>query len=523
MRSITSFSPLALAKATLIAAAVLTACEDDVVYQDRPPFNPPAEAAASFLGYYDATTQKTTCGNCHADFQGSWGMTNHAKAYNTLNSNPGKKDSCFGCHTTNGRGNAAAGTTAGWDGVKDPVYHDVQCESCHGQGLEHVEGVGQGNLVRPLAELGVNGTGNCSDCHSGAHHPFTDEWKQSRHANLNTSRASNPSCVGCHEARGALARWGIDANYVEKANPTDYQPPATCATCHDPHGSSNPNQLRYPVTTADPDQNLCMKCHNRRAEPEPPSTVTPHAPQGAVLLGYAGWRPPGFAYDTARIYGSHATTKNPKLCAGCHVLQFTVNDPTSGNFVFKATGHLFRPIPCLDATGKPTADKTCAYTTAARTWQSCTQSGCHADAAVAVSVFNSVRTRMKTATEQLWLDTNKDNTLQAAPTDGGLLAIVKQQRPAEWTTSDITAAEGAEFNARLCGEYGASNSDNSKGVHNPFLCDALLSSTTAYIKNYYALADVATSGQTSQQAFMRTLVAKLPTTAARTGVARQAR
>ncbi len=140
--------------------------------------------------------------------------------------------------------------------------------------------------------------------------------------------------------------------YVEKANPTDYQPPATCATCHDPHGSSNPNQLRYPVTSADPDQNLCMKCHNRRAEPEPPSTVTPHAPQGAVLLGYAGWRPPGFVYDTARIYGSHATTKNPKLCAGCHVLQFTVNDPTSGNFVFKATGHLFRPIPCLDAHGQ---------------------------------------------------------------------------------------------------------------------------------------------------------------------------
>ncbi len=55
---ITSFSPLALAKATLIAVAVLTACEDDVVYQDRPPFNPPAAAAASFLGYYDATNAK---------------------------------------------------------------------------------------------------------------------------------------------------------------------------------------------------------------------------------------------------------------------------------------------------------------------------------------------------------------------------------------------------------------------------------------------------------------------------------
>jgi len=482
---------------TFIAAAVFAGCEDDVVYQNRPPYNPPAAAAASFLGYYDAPTQQTTCGNCHADFQGGWATTKHAQAYNTLNSNAGKQDSCFGCHTVNGRGNAASGTTAGWDGVKDAVYHDVQCESCHGAGLQHVDGISQGNLVRPLAKLGMDAKGNCGDCHTGTHHPFVEEWKASRHANLNTSRASNPSCVGCHEARGALAKWGFDVNYVEKSTPTAYQPPATCAICHNPHGSANPNQLRFPVTTTDPEQNLCMKCHLRRDEPEPPSTVTPHAPQGGVLLGIAGWRPPGFLYDTARIYGSHATTKNPKLCAGCHVLRFTVTDPTSGNFTFQATGHLFRPVPCLDAQGKPTADKTCAYTTAARSWQSCTQSGCHANADVAVSAFNTVRNRMKVFTDQLWQDLNKDGTLQAAPTDAGLLATVKQQRPAEWTTADITPAEGAEFNARLCGEYGQSNSDNSKGVHNPFLCDALLTSTITYIKSYYGLPDVAASEQAS--------------------------
>ena len=63
----------------------------------------------------------------------------------------------------NGRGNTATGTTGGHDAVKDPVYQDVQCESCHGPGLEHVEGVGQGNLVRPLASLSMTGAGNCSD------------------------------------------------------------------------------------------------------------------------------------------------------------------------------------------------------------------------------------------------------------------------------------------------------------------------------------------------------------------------
>ena len=44
---------------TVIAAGGVLGCEDDVVYQDRPPFNPPADAAASFLGYYDPTIQKT--------------------------------------------------------------------------------------------------------------------------------------------------------------------------------------------------------------------------------------------------------------------------------------------------------------------------------------------------------------------------------------------------------------------------------------------------------------------------------
>jgi predicted CXXCH cytochrome family protein len=493
----TSLSPLAAA-ALLIASFALGACEDDVVYQDRPPFNPPPSGAGSFLGYYDVATAKTTCGNCHADFQGGWSATKHAQAYNTLNANSGKQDSCFGCHTVNGRGNAAVGNPVGWDGVKDAVYHDVQCESCHGAGLQHVEGIGQGNLVRPLAAIGLNTKGNCGDCHSGAHHPFVEEWKASRHANLNTSRASNPSCVGCHEARGALKRWGLQANYIERDSATNYQPPATCATCHDPHGSGNPTQLRYPVTSPDPDQNLCIKCHLRRGEPEPPSTVTPHAPQGAVLLGFAGWRPPGFIYDTSTIYGSHATTKNPKLCAGCHVVSFPVTDPASGNFTFQATGHLFRPIPCLDASGKPTADKTCAYTTAARSWKACTASGCHADANVAATVFNNVRNRMAAFTGQLWQDLNKDGNINPAPTDGGLLATLKAQRPNEWTTNDITPAEGAEFNARLCGEYGSGNSDNSKGVHNPFLCDALLTSTISYIKSYYGLADVAGERSSTQ-------------------------
>ena len=481
----------------VVAAAVLTACSDDVVYRDREPFNPPPAGAGSFLGYYDAPTKKTTCGNCHVDYQARWDGTAHATAYATLNANAGKKPECFTCHTVTGKGNATTAIVAGHDVVKDPVYFDVQCESCHGPGLAHVEGVGQANLIRPLAKLSMTGSGNCSDCHSGAHHPFAAEWAASRHSTVSASRAANASCAGCHEGRAALARWGIEADYAEKGTATAYQPVAACAVCHDPHGSSNPGQLRFPVTSQDPDQNLCMKCHMRRAEPEPPATASPHAPQGAVLLGIAGWRPPGFAYDTARIYGSHATEKNPRLCAGCHVTKFSVTDKLTNAITFQATGHLMRPVPCLDASGQPTADKTCAYTTAARSWQSCTSSGCHANAAAANNAFNTVRARMKFLTDQLWQNLNNDGTLQAAPTDAGLLPTLRQTRPNEWSAADnaISPAEGAEFNARLCGEYGQSNSDNSKGIHNPFLCEALLISTIAYVRTYYGLPAASASVQ----------------------------
>ena len=472
-----------------LCAVVLAGCSDDVVYRDRALFNPPADAANGFLGYYDVDTKQTTCGNCHADYQADWATTDHAGAFATLEASAGKQDLCYGCHTVTGNGNAASGQTAGYTRVAHPTYRDVQCENCHGAGQAHVEGVGQGTIIRPLAKVSMAGTGNCGDCHSGAHQPFAEEWAASGHAIVSASRASNVSsgCAGCHDGRMALERWGVDANYIERAGATDYQP-TTCAVCHDPHGSPNSAQLRFSISSADPEQNLCMQCHMRRTEPSVTQS-SPHAPQGAVLLGTAGYRPPGFVYDTARIFGSHATTANPKLCAGCHVGKFTVTDQLTGAFVFQATGHLMRPIPCLDATGKPTADKTCAYTEAARSWQTCTTAGCHANAAVAANLFNGARASMKFLVDQLWVDVNLSGSLQAAPTDAGLLPLVRQTRPAEWSNTDntITPAEGAEFNARLCGEYGQSNSDNSKGAHNKFLCEALLIATINYVRSYYAL------------------------------------
>lgn len=486
--------PTFLAAAFLTAITLAACSSDKIVYRDRQPFNQPVAAAAGFLGYYDTVTKQTTCGNCHADHQAPWSQTKHAKAWSNLQASAGKAASCEGCHSVTGNGNAAVGTPVGYTGVKSAVYTDVQCESCHGAGLTHIEGVGQGNItVRPLASINMVSTGNCGDCHSGAHQPFAEEWKSSGHGDAPTHNSS--TCIGCHEGRGALARFGVTGNFKEKADPNNFQS-ITCAVCHNPHGSSNPAQLRFSISSPDPEQNLCMQCHLRRAVADATSN-SPHAPQGGVLLGFAGYRPPGFQYDTARIFGSHATDKNPRLCAGCHVTRFQVTDKLTGAFAFQATGHLMRPIPCLDAAGKPTGDKTCAYTTTARSWQSCTQSGCHANAGVAAGAFNTIRGRMKFYVDQLWINTNANSSIDAAPTDGGLLATLKATKPNEWKAGDgvLSPAEGAEYNARLCGEIGQANSDNSKGIHNPFLCEALLTATISYIKSYYGFPAASRSEQ----------------------------
>jgi len=65
----------------------------------------------------------------------------------------------------------------------------------------------------------------------------------------------------------------------------------------------------------------------------------------------AGWIPPGFVYDSSRVFSSHASnTLNPTLCAGCHVQRFVVGDPNTPDFT--SVGHTCLPIPCVDASGK---------------------------------------------------------------------------------------------------------------------------------------------------------------------------
>jgi len=443
---------------------LVAGCTDtETVFVERSLFDDPPAAAAGYLGYgtVDAQTESfTTCGNCHIGVQSEWELTGHADAWGGLQDSGHAQPFCETCHTVSESGNAAEGTVA-WDATADPRYQDVQCESCHGPGAGHIANPGGS---QPLASIKVDVDleNGCGECHEGSHHGFVDEWALSRHGPNASSaypRDRGGSCASCHEARGALLAFGVDSEYLEKDGAENL--PVVCAVCHDPHNSTNEHQLRFPINVANVENNLCMKCHHKRAVPEVDNSRGPHSPQGPLLLGEdVGWIPPNF--NTSIVRGTHGSAQNEELCATCHVHAREITDPITGDFVLSSKGHLFKPIPCLDpVTGVPLATD---CDVADRSFASCTGAGCHGDETVARSVYSLATIRIAGLVADL----------------DAQLALVD---PLEFDIEDgvLTVAEGATFNAGL-GEI------TSSAIHNPFLTEALLLGSMQAVLDEYGIA-----------------------------------
>jgi len=442
---------------------ILTAgCTDtETIFVERPLFEDPPAAANGYLGYgtEDAQAEKfTACGNCHIGSQSQWEQTGHAGAWASLQDSGHAQSFCEGCHAISEMGNAAEGDVA-WTATADPRYQDVQCESCHGPGAGHVgnpEGSG------PLASIAVDVDleNGCGECHEGSHHPFVEDWVQSRHGFEGSTYARDRAdCQYCHEARAALTAFGENAEYLEKDGTENLH--IVCVVCHDPHNTTNEHQLRFAIDVPDVEGNLCMKCHHKRAVPDVTSSRGPHSPQGPLLLGEdVGWIPPNF--DTNIVRGTHGSAQNEDLCVTCHLFGREFTDPVSGDFLVTSTGHLFDPIPCLDpVTGVPIAAD-CDVTE--RSFESCTGSGCHGDEAVALSVYSLATARIAGLVADLDAQLAAVDTLEFDSEDGIL-----------------TMAEGATFNAGL-GEI------TSSAIHNPFLMEALLLGSIQAIEDEYGIA-----------------------------------
>ncbi len=450
---------------TALAIALVTGCVDTKrVVETRPLFEQPPNAAQGFLGYSDVASRKPVCGNCHIGHYNEWKETDHSHAFADLQASDHAAPTCEGCHTVGANGNLVVDTAVGWTATKDARYQDVQCESCHGPGLQHVT---DPDASQPLASalVGEGLTNGCGECHSGANNPFLEEWSQSPHGVMPhfNSFGARDVCKDCHSGSGALESWGLDLHYLEKDSleATGSQFKVVCITCHDPHDNTIDKQLRYPIDVATIEGNLCMRCHHYRSTPEGGSShgLAPMSPEGPLFLGQAGWRSPDFG-PTEEIRPTHASSANEDLCVTCHVHRSRVTD-ADGKLVINSTGHLFLAIPCLAANGTPTADEACGLQQ--RSFEACAASSCHGTPESARFAYDAATQRI----EDLVAEVNR------------LLALVP---PSAVNPTDdiITTAEGAMFNAALGALPGSP-------IHNPFYMEALLTGSIKQMQKDYGL------------------------------------
>lgn len=446
------------ASAGLLLLAAAGCVDQKKVFVDRPFFEQPAAAAGNFLGYTDTAqaARQTACGNCHVSHQADWKQTKHAHAWLDLKASDHAAASCEACHTVSANGNSAAATpSVGWTATGDPRYVDVQCESCHGPGLDHAQKPDAS--AKPLASLaadtGKAGLTGCAGCHNGSHHPFVEQWRSSLHGFADPDPAARDACTPCHTAQGAFKAWGVTAQYKEMAAPLGQQHGITCVVCHDPHSDANPAQARYSFTVESVEDNLCMKCHHKRGVPDTTSTRNSHSPEGPLVLGEAGWIPPGATFKLGDLKGTHATGK---LCVTCHMGLAAFAKDAKGN---SNIGHTFQATPCVNAKGEFVGG---SCDDSQRSFKVCATSGCHGTEGAARSAYAVAEARVNTLAAEVYR----------------LVALAPKS---EFKAGDsYTVAEGAKFNADLAVMAGSA-------AHNPFELEALLTSSIKAMKTRYNL------------------------------------
>ena len=274
--------------------------------------------------------------------------------------------SCLQCHTLGFDSNPAA-VNGGFDDVAKTINYDlnlipqlvalsvqtlqpefpalpaelqakanIQCESCHGPGSRHPSHLQDADHGIAGADLDTKQCAQCHDSVSGSQQGFW-QWSASTHplANKVTSdiaTSSNGACAKCHTGEGFVSQ-RING---EAAAPIANSHAITCSTCHDPHYSANPHQLRVVGDfTFDSGQTfvnpglggLCMRCHNSRvvslATTLQSSRGPHHGPQADILDGVNG-----YSFDLPFSKNSSHFTAVPDTCVHCHMA--TPNQSGSG-------------------------------------------------------------------------------------------------------------------------------------------------------------------------------------------------
>jgi predicted CXXCH cytochrome family protein len=232
-----------------------------------------AQSAEDYVGAEE-------CKSCHDEIYNSWSKTGHFN-----------ERGCVECHTTGGRPDGSY------------ILKKVQCEMCHTPGADHVSS-------KDKKDIAINWSANlCGQCHRTSHFPQFEEWEQSAHAESLLAAdglvGNDSKCQGCHVSQAVITRFEGETRVVDTPEPVD------CQTCHDPHGSSNERQLRFPA------EELCIQCHNTK---------------GAEIGGAA-------SHPQAEMLSDSIMHKADITCYDCHKYIKVYKSEISP----RITGHTFDP------------------------------------------------------------------------------------------------------------------------------------------------------------------------------------
>jgi predicted CXXCH cytochrome family protein len=294
------------------------------------------------------TGNEAQCVHCHDPLVDTWKKTGHGTIFRRGIDGAFDRfdESCLECHAMGYRddvkaiewqrenwavpkeireGNFAA-LVAGHPKIANLT--NVQCESCHGPGSEHMGDTDKNQIFSSST------SGTCGYCHEfsskssvysqylGSAHVLTMDTPKER-VDMN----SKP-CAPCHTKQGYQQ---VILGGDESSAPYEEPVGIVCVTCHDPHsGEAGTGMLR-----AGEVEKSCG-CHDRifRNEPDYFSVC----PQGYIVEGTGGKELEGKTYPV----GKHATVE--KNCAGCHMVQVTDQE-----LVDRVGGHTFKVATKGDA------------------------------------------------------------------------------------------------------------------------------------------------------------------------------
>jgi DmsE family decaheme c-type cytochrome len=240
----------------------------------------------------------------------------------------------------------------------DDAYATGTCESCHGDGVAHVEAGDGSNMVVPTQLPPAEIERTCMSCHGDQ--AAQAHWKGSVHQrrgvtclschsihahpepdSMVASGLRTEACYSCHqEVRSEMRK--VSHHPVREGK-------MTCFSCHDPHGTLTPGNLRAATVNE-----LCYDCHTEKRGPflweHPPvreNCLNCHTPHGSNHLKlqstsvpficqqcHLNTRHPGSLYDATRL----PTLENPatgsnrlfnRACVDCHAAVHGSNHPSS--------------------------------------------------------------------------------------------------------------------------------------------------------------------------------------------------